>query len=300
MKKIVYILLLLAIPLSTHAYTFTKPLRLGDENQDVFELQKFLNSIPLTQVSTTGAGSIGNESNYFGQKTKQAVIKLQNLFSAAILTPVGLTAGTGFVGQSTINFINANQQTVVAPTQATTTQQNDTETTVDQRTIETPQFFISKQVAKPDQTLYIGSQNNISDENFYLNSTQMKKKCPTQYTCSVKIDEDTKPGKYEIKSGNSNWGTYDITILDSSTPRPEVSLKSLELKGDNVITGKHLSKKIKIYTMYGVFESETANDSFILEFPEQYVKNPQITGGIFYVENENGLISDILTITYEF
>lgn len=112
MKKVVYIFLLLAIPTSLNAYTFTKTMRIGDVNEDVFQLQKFLNTRKETQISETGAGSPSNETNYFGEKTKQGVIKLQNLFASKILFPNGLSFGTGFVGPSTINFLNSDKDII--------------------------------------------------------------------------------------------------------------------------------------------------------------------------------------------
>lgn len=128
MKKVVYIFILLAVPLSLNAYTFTQTMRVGSEGQDVKELQKLLNIIPTTQVAQEGVGSPGNESTYFGEKTKQAVIKLQNLFSDVILKPVGLTTGTGFVGKGTIAFLNqfqnidtsTNTQTPIATSSVST------------------------------------------------------------------------------------------------------------------------------------------------------------------------------------
>jgi peptidoglycan hydrolase-like protein with peptidoglycan-binding domain len=43
---------------------------------DVKELQKFLNNNGYL-VSASGSGSNGNETNYFGLKTKLALIKFQ-------------------------------------------------------------------------------------------------------------------------------------------------------------------------------------------------------------------------------
>lgn len=57
-------------------YHFTKNLKQGITNDEVRELQKFLNSHGFA-VSTTGLGSKGFETNYFGKLTKQAVIKFQ-------------------------------------------------------------------------------------------------------------------------------------------------------------------------------------------------------------------------------
>lgn len=109
MKKGVYIFVLLAVPLSLNAYTFTRSLNVGSEGEDVRQLQIYLNSNSQTRVSESGAGSPGSESTYFGDRTKQAVIRMQNMFAPLILYPVGLTLGSGYVGNSTVSFLNSIQ-----------------------------------------------------------------------------------------------------------------------------------------------------------------------------------------------
>jgi len=56
--------------------TFSRHLKTGDTGQDVLELQKFLNSNGYI-VSTTGAGSPGMETTYFGSKTRAALVSYQ-------------------------------------------------------------------------------------------------------------------------------------------------------------------------------------------------------------------------------
>jgi hypothetical protein len=79
---------------------FTQNFKLGDSHPEVKLLQIFLNSQGFS-LSISGAGSPGNETNYFGNLTHQAVIRFQDAYREDILTPIGLSKGTGYFGPST-------------------------------------------------------------------------------------------------------------------------------------------------------------------------------------------------------
>jgi len=87
-------------------FSFQKTLRYGDYSIQVKYLQIFLNSFPDTQLAQSGAGSPGKETMYFGVRTKRAVIKFQEKYRGEVLSPWGLTKGTGIVGPTTRAKIN--------------------------------------------------------------------------------------------------------------------------------------------------------------------------------------------------
>jgi len=92
-------------------FDFYRSLKVGDEGQDVLILQKILNQDPDTRIAQSGIGSLGNETIYFGNLTKNAVIKFQNKYRNEVLVPAGLYVGTGYFGPSTIGFIEGSFNT---------------------------------------------------------------------------------------------------------------------------------------------------------------------------------------------
>ncbi len=81
-------------PTSTGASSLnlTRNLSLGMTGEDVRLLQKFLNSKGFV-IATTGSGSVGNETTYFGPATRAAVIKFQIAKS--------ISPSVGYVGSIT-------------------------------------------------------------------------------------------------------------------------------------------------------------------------------------------------------
>jgi peptidoglycan hydrolase-like protein with peptidoglycan-binding domain len=95
------------LPTSCSGISLTDELTLGSTGSSVTCLQALLNQNSSTMVATTGPGSPGNETAFYGPLTEKAVIAFQNLNASTILTPEGFTTGTGVVGPNTRNALNA-------------------------------------------------------------------------------------------------------------------------------------------------------------------------------------------------
>jgi len=78
-------------------FKFTKELSFGENSSDVKELQKLLNFKGFA-LALNGNGSPGNETNFFRERTKKALILFQK--------SAGLPA-TGYFGKKTINYVNS-------------------------------------------------------------------------------------------------------------------------------------------------------------------------------------------------
>lgn len=99
---------------------FTRSLTVGMTGDDVKCLQRYLNSAGF-QIASSGAGSPGNESMYFGSLTKMAAAKWQTANAACVLTPIGLSVGSGYWGSQSIKCYNGMvASTPTTPTTPTT------------------------------------------------------------------------------------------------------------------------------------------------------------------------------------
>ncbi|MFA6554431.1 MAG: peptidoglycan-binding domain-containing protein [Candidatus Paceibacterota bacterium] len=111
-------------------FPISRTLKVGMSGEDVKVLQKILNQDSTTRISSVGIGSSGQESTYFGALTRNAVIRLQEKYKNEILTPNGLSFGTGIVGPSTLKVLSllfqgsATVSTTVIPTNSTATNIN--------------------------------------------------------------------------------------------------------------------------------------------------------------------------------
>lgn len=101
---------------TSSCYQFERNLRVGNTGADVKALQQTLNANGFTVAAAGHAGSAGMETTYFGNATKNALIKWQEANAAATLAPWGLTSGTGFFGATSRAEMNKCAGTPGTPT----------------------------------------------------------------------------------------------------------------------------------------------------------------------------------------
>lgn len=94
---------------ATPSYQFTRNLTVGSTGEDVRQLQIFLNAQGYT-LSSTGAGSPGNETTYFGPRTRDAVSRFQQAH--------GITPTAGYFGP--ITRAKVHELMAASPTQPVT------------------------------------------------------------------------------------------------------------------------------------------------------------------------------------
>lgn len=85
---------------TTSSTTFARDLAIGSRGADVKELQKYLNARGFL-ISTSGDGSLGKETDYFGPATANALSRYQ--------TSRGLSPAAGFFGQATRGAVNGGK-----------------------------------------------------------------------------------------------------------------------------------------------------------------------------------------------
>ncbi len=85
---------------------FLKNLFFGTNDPDVKRLQQYLNSRGFN-IASTGPGSVGFETSFYGELTKAKVKLFQEAHRKEILTPLGYLSGTGEFGPSTRAYVNS-------------------------------------------------------------------------------------------------------------------------------------------------------------------------------------------------
>ncbi len=201
------IAILQGAPTSGTACTFTRDLFLGVTGEDVKCLQQYLNSAGH-QLAATGAGSPGNETTYYGPRTKAAV--------AAWQAANGVSPAAGYFGP--ISRAKYNSLALVTPPPS------------EEEPAEEPAPEPSEEITTPGAEGSITAKyaaSPVSGQEVYANSTGV-----AIVGVEVKATgSDVKVDRLDLNFTSRPWlNVAKIHVLDGSTV-----LKTVEVTSSNTL-----------------------------------------------------------------
>ncbi|MDO8575499.1 MAG: peptidoglycan-binding protein [bacterium] len=268
---------------------FYRDLKTGMMGHDVLELQKILNKDPDTRISEIGPGSPGNETDYFGTKTKNAVIKLQEKYSSTILLPSGLKSGTGYVGKWTkimLETLNILPSELKFST-TTDTIKSEVKNILSKGIIPQEEAFqgifsndlsifgISHVKIKSGDTLKISGQGFDSDTMINIGSDYTVKANITSDKSVYVLIPNISRGVYQIWASNSTSNTKNtssifLTIGDTTYERPRISSVTPTYANKNdtiIITADNLDTfGNSVFSSLGTIRNIFSKDGHTLSF----------------------------------
>ncbi len=272
---------------NTSGTQFTKTLKLGVRDREVYYLQRVLNSNPATTITKTGPGSLGNESDYFGGLTQKAVIKFQEMYASETLTPAGLTAGSGLVGALTrakLNKLSGSASQVNTPIVITNFR---------------PANPAPGATVTANGTGFTPTNNTLTIGSSTLSALTSSDGLTLSFTLPVTVT----PGAYTVAVNNAS-GTSNkvkLTVVKPGLPSPSISSISptggkagtvVTITGDNFSpTGNTVNTGYD--TLRGVSspDGETLTITINPPFAKQIAVDSDVASTIdfwIYIENGSG------------
>jgi len=289
--------------------SFLRDLRLGDEGEDVRFLQKTLNLMSETSLGEAGPGSPGQETHFFGPRTREAVRKFQEFYAEDILSPVGISAGTGFVGPQTRKKLNE----IIATPRSDLAELSTAKKTAPRPNLDKPEelifFFPSAYSGVPGESVTLfGSGFSWSGNSVFFGDKTVPGLSSSdggELTFSI---PDTQPGRYKISIGAegkiSNSHYFHVVVQNAISPFiKSITPSVIENGGTVTIIGKQFTRtQNTVYTGYGVVEDVSSFDgeTLIISVDSPYQKS----NGTdlremplwFFVENDNGFSNEYVVL----
>jgi len=242
---------------------FNKDLKIGDNNEDVRFLQKFLNKNPATKISSSGTGSSGNETAYFGQLTKNAVIKFQEMYASDVLQSFGLKSGTGFVGVATrlkLNYLleadnKSSSKSVVANSSS-----------------------LSKYSSKSSQSSQNSSKSNSSEAKklSVVKSSSSSSENSTIVRAYSTSEYQVSPGKTVILEGEGFTPKSNTVHLGENNSVPDLSASENGTKISFIVPKDLTLGKYSIWVTNGNGNSKSETIKIYIEVTDSPSERPVV------------------------
>lgn len=281
--------LILSLPASLDAFSpiyFQTDMKLGMTSPSIHDLQVFLNQNPLTQISKVGIGSPGQESSYFGNLTKQAVITFQQIH--------GLPT-TGFVGPLTRGKINAQTIQNIPPVPSQKSQSTATNNgsvsfksipgsqnvaNVDTSLVSALRLYrVLPYQVRPGSTITISGDNLTEDGTLHIGDsyTTTLSNASKKGDFTAVVPQNVAEGTYNVwvtsNAGSSFRAKTPIKLVVTSNPQSAPTISSFSpqtISGGALgtaisVKGTGFSGNVKIFSRFGTI-SVSPTDSQSLSF----------------------------------
>jgi hypothetical protein len=302
----------------TLAFQFTKNLSVGMDNEDVKQLQIALNSDSTTQIASSGVGSPGQETTFFGSLTRQAVKRFQEKYRAEVLEPYDISLPTGFVGVATRMKLNGLLATTQTSNQNNSVAQQNSQNSVPALTGSPlplqkdplPRLYkVSPYQVRKGEKITLTGDGFLLDNTVTIGTTKFEHISPTDnrtIELPSRITSNLSNGTYDIWVENNNGTStlngpkISLTITDSPQQQPSiisVSPATTTLSGSVTITGTGFSSSgNKIISSFGTTENFSSNGSSITFSPSQLISD-QIKTSLEKIPKGYGIKIDFYVVT---
>ena len=265
---IVLVAMLFWWPLASWGFVFEGTVAEGEENLTIKNLQIILNQDSRTQVSESGVGSPGQESAFFGVKTRGALARFQRLN--------GVSGEYGFVGPKTRLVLNKKLAELYLSETPTSTNK------ISNKLVKTEKSFILRLPAGVR-----GNSTSLAEKKSpYIKRLEKAKKT----TSSTKKAEIV--GNPKISALSPTSGTYGTTVT--------IKGENFTSTGNTIYTGYSILKNVASLDKKTLTFNTKA-------FEQEYQQSRGLTSYfkpfsvpfLVYVENANGR-SNSLLFYYQF